>query len=92
MKEINKQASVTKNIINRPPRPRLRSEPQVRVQFGSSFPLGPGKVRLIEAIGSTGSISAAAREANMSYRRAWMLVDEVNRCFREPLVETSTGG
>jgi len=82
----------TKAQINRPPRPRLRPEPQVRVQFGAGFPLGPGKVRLIEAIRSTGSISAAARHAGMSYRRAWVLVDEVNRSFREPLVETSTGG
>jgi molybdate transport system regulatory protein len=81
-----------KTRINRPPRPRLRPEPQVRVQFGTGFPLGPGKVRLIEAIQSTGSISAAARQARMSYRRAWVLVDEVNRSFREPLVETVTGG
>lgn len=81
-----------KTRINRPPRPRLRSRPQVRVQFGASFPLGPGKVLLIEAIRSTGSISAAAREARMSYRRAWILIDEVNRSFREPLVETATGG
>lgn len=78
--------------INRPPRPHMREEPQVRVQFGKGFPLGPGKVRLIEAVRRTGSISAAAREARMSYRRAWVLIDEVNRSFREPLVQTSTGG
>ncbi|MDA0654477.1 MAG: LysR family transcriptional regulator [Proteobacteria bacterium] len=81
-----------KTRINRPPRPHLRPRPQVRVQFGASFPLGPGKVRLIEAIRTTGSISAAARQARMSYRRAWVLIDEVNRSFREPLVETATGG
>ena len=77
---------------NRPPRPRLREEPQVRVQLGEAFPLGPGKVQLIEAIARTGSISAAAREGEMSYRRAWVLIDEVNRSFRAPLVETATGG
>ena len=78
--------------VNRPPRPRLRAEPQVRIRYGKGFPLGPGKVLLIEAVGRTGSISAAAREARMSYRRAWMLLDEVNRSFREPLVRTATGG
>ena len=83
---------MTKKINNRPPRPRLREKPQVRIQFGSTFPLGPGKVKLIEAIQSTGSISAAARHARMSYRRAWMLIDEVNRSFKDPLILTSTGG
>jgi molybdate transport system regulatory protein len=84
---------VSKNPkANRPPRPHLREEPQVRVQLGGVFPLGPGKVQLIEAIARTGSISAAAREAEMSYRRAWVLIDEVNRSFRAPLVETTTGG
>ncbi len=64
----------------------------VRVAFGSLYPLGPGKLALIEAIGETGSISAAARSLGMSYRRAWLLVDAVNRSFREPLVATATGG
>ena len=77
---------------NHPPRPRVKAGPQVRIQFGAVFPLGPGKVKLIEAIARTGSISAAAREAGMSYRRAWVLIDEVNRLFRSPLVATATGG
>ncbi len=77
---------------NRPPRPKVVEAPQVRILFGSSYPLGPGKVKLLEAVGRTGSISAAARAANMSYRRAWVLIDEVNHLFREPLVETTTGG
>ena len=47
---------------------------------------------MIEAVAKTGSISAAAREMDMSYRRAWTLIDAANRCFREPLVETATGG
>ncbi|MSP21348.1 MAG: LysR family transcriptional regulator [Alphaproteobacteria bacterium] len=77
---------------NRPPRPKVHAQPQVRILFGQSYPLGPGKVKLLEAVGRTGSISAAAREASMSYRRAWVLIDEVNHLFRAPLVETTTGG
>ena len=84
------KAAVAK--ANRPPRPKLHEAPQIRVLFGSAYPLGPGKVKLLEAVGRTGSISAAARAANMSYRRAWILIDEVNHLFREPLVETTTGG
>ena len=54
--------------------------------------LGPGKVRLLEAIGERGSISAAAREMGMAYRHAWALIDELNGCFAEPLVERKVGG
>lgn len=54
--------------------------------------MGPGRADLLMAIERTGSISAAAREMEMSYRRAWLLVDAMNRCFQEPLVETATGG
>lgn len=54
--------------------------------------MGPGKASLLEAIDRTGSISAAARDLGMSYRRAWLLVDTMNQCFRQPLVSTETGG
>ena len=54
--------------------------------------MGPGKASLLEAIDRTGSISAAARDLEMSYRRAWLLVDTMNQCFRQPLVSTETGG
>jgi molybdate transport system regulatory protein len=54
--------------------------------------MGPGKAALVDAIERTGSISAAAREMSMSYRRAWDLVETMNRCFKKPLVETVTGG
>src|ERR1700681_1185635 len=64
----------------------------VRVDFGSDRALGPGKIRLLEAIGKTGSISQAGRSLEMSYRRAWLLVDDMNRCFREPVVTTQPGG
>ncbi|HEV8023020.1 MAG TPA: winged helix-turn-helix domain-containing protein [Candidatus Lustribacter sp.] len=64
----------------------------LRLGFADENRLGPGKVRLLELIGEAGSISAAGRAMKMSYRRAWMLVDELNRMFREPLVEARPGG
>jgi molybdate transport system regulatory protein len=54
--------------------------------------MGPGKAALIEAIDQSGSISGAARELEMSYRRAWQLVEAINASFREPLIATATGG
>jgi molybdate transport system regulatory protein len=54
--------------------------------------MGPGKAQLVELIDSTGSISAAAREMGMSYRRAWQLVDAMNSSFTEPVVLTAVGG
>lgn len=64
----------------------------LRIDFGSAGALGPGKIRLLEAIGKTGSISQAGRSLGMSYRRAWLLVDELNRCFRAAVVVTQPGG
>jgi molybdate transport system regulatory protein len=64
----------------------------LRVDFGPDHALGPGKVRLLELINETGSISAAGRALSMSYRQAWLLVDELNRMFREPVVTAQTGG
>jgi molybdate transport system regulatory protein len=66
--------------------------PQLRISFKKSIAMGPGKADLLDAIEQTGSISAAARTMGMSYRRAWLLVETMNRCFRSPLVETATGG
>ena len=64
----------------------------MRVDFGPDRALGPGKVLLLEAIRDQGSISQAGRVLGMSYRRAWLLVDDMNRCFREPVVEAQPGG
>lgn len=64
----------------------------LRVDFGARGAIGPGKIRLLEEIARTGSISAAGRELEMSYRRSWLLVDDLNRCFREPLVASQRGG
>ena len=57
-----------------------------------AYAIGPGKADLLQAIEETGSISAAARSMGMSYRRAWLLIDTMNQCFREPVVDTATGG
>lgn len=65
---------------------------RVRVMQGQTIAFGPGKADLLQAIAQTGSISGAAREMDMSYRRAWLLVEEMNRCFASPLVATATGG
>ena len=65
---------------------------RVRVTRGKDIALGPGKMQLLAAIGTAGSISGAAREMNMSYRRAWLLVETMNSCFVSPLIETATGG
>jgi molybdate transport system regulatory protein len=54
--------------------------------------VGPGKVRLLEQIVAQGSIAAAGRTLGMSYRRAWELIDELNKCFRAPVVRAQTGG
>lgn len=68
--------------------PRLR----VRLVFDDGLKIGPGKADLLEQIDQTGSISAAGRSMGMSYRRAWALVEEMNRAFRAPLVVSSRGG
>ena len=62
--------------------------------LGKSGPpaMGPGKAELIEQIARTGSISGAARAMGMSYRRAWQLVEALNRTFRERVITTATGG
>ena len=64
----------------------------IRIDFDGERHVGHGKIRLIEMVGEHGSISGAARAMGMSYRRAWLLLDEVNRMFREPVVETRLGG
>src|SRR5947208_17140958 len=64
----------------------------LRVLGKRAAALGPGKAELIERIADAGSISAAARAMGMSYRRAWQLVEALNRDFREPVVETAIGG
>ncbi len=73
-----------------------RDEPVVqfrlRIRKGPHVAIGPGKIALLEAIEATGSITAAAKSLGMSYRRAWLLIDEMNTCMRDPVVATATGG
>ena len=74
--------------------PNMPSKVQFRLRVlrDDQIAMGPGKIDLLEAIAQTGSISAAARHFGMSYRRAWLLIDEMNRALRQPAVVTATGG
>jgi molybdate transport system regulatory protein len=64
----------------------------LRVDFEPGRSIGPGKIRLLEAIERTGSISQAGRALGMSYRRAWLLIDDMNQCFRDAVVSARPGG
>ena len=66
--------------------------PRLRFKLGPIVLLGPGKTDLLQAVNQTGSISAAARAMGMSYKRAWLLIDEMNRHFDEPVVVAAFGG
>jgi len=70
--------------------PRLKLK--LQLVCGDDYAMGPGKAALLEAIAAHGSISAAGRALGMSYRRAWLLVDSMNRCWSTPLVSTTHGG
>ena len=65
---------------------------KVQLLCGDEIAMGPGKADLLDAIHEHGSISAAGRALGMSYRRTWLLVDAMNRCWNERLVETVIGG
>jgi molybdate transport system regulatory protein len=65
---------------------------RLRIIKGADIAVGPGKIDLLEAIAATGSITAAAKRLGMSYRRAWLLVDTMNRCFKAPVVAAEAGG
>lgn len=65
---------------------------RIRLMHGEDIAFGPGKAELLATIAREGSISAAGRALGMSYRRAWLLVDTMNRCFKTPLVLSSAGG
>jgi molybdate transport system regulatory protein len=64
----------------------------VRIDLDTEGRIGPGKIQLLENIHARGSTSAAGRAMDMSYKRAWDLVDEINRICRHPAVERQTGG
>lgn len=71
--------------------PKLKIKIKVQIHCGDEIAMGPGKADLLEAIRDHGSISAAGRAMRMSYRRAWLLVDAMNRCWTGPLVHTVPG-
>jgi len=64
----------------------------IRVDLGGGRALGPGKIRLLETIEKTGSISEAGRELSISFPRAWRMVDDLKGCFRAPVVKRRRGG
>jgi molybdate transport system regulatory protein len=74
----------------------MSEQPEVRIwiklEVAGKGEIGPGKITLLRRIREHGSISAAARSMEMSYRRAWQLVDELNHLFEEAIVETHVGG
>lgn len=65
---------------------------KISIVFGSGARLGPGKAALLESIRDSGSISAAARDMGMSYKRAWLLLASINQAFEHPAVDAATGG
>lgn len=65
---------------------------RIRLDLSPRCAIGPGKVALLEAIESSGSLSGAARSTGMSYRRAWLLLEELNDSFRTRVTESSVGG
>ena len=64
----------------------------IRIELETGGRIGPGRIALLEAIRKTGSLTAAARSIQMSYRRAWRHVDELNKILAKPVVTTSAGG
>src|SRR5262245_12015626 len=64
----------------------------IRVDLSNHRAIGPGKIRLLELVGESGSISAAGRAMDMSYRRAWTPIDRFNSSFRKPVAEMQPGG
>ena len=81
--------------FDKPPGPSRRAplaQLHLRIHLGPEVALGPGKADLLEGIRATGSIAAAGRQLGMSYKRAWVLVDTMNACFRTPLVAAAKGG
>lgn len=72
------------------PRPVVRF--RMRVRSGDAIAVGPGKIALLEAIQATHSITQAAKSLDMSYRRAWMLIDQLNGSLKKPAVASANGG
>jgi molybdate transport system regulatory protein len=83
-----KEGVTEADTANLPAEVRFR----MRITKGETIALGPGKVALLESVRKHGSISAAARSLDMSYRRAWLLIDELNRSLKSPATISEQGG
>jgi molybdate transport system regulatory protein len=88
------QDGVNSERYRRSAEPGVEAMPKLtlRIDFDEARAIGPGKIKLLELIDALGSISAAGRQMGMSYRRAWLLADALNRCFREPVITSQAGG
>ena len=74
------------------PPPATKDQLSIRIDLASGARIGPGKVAVLEEIARTGSISAAGRALAISYRRTWLLVEEMNVSLGKPVVDTASGG
>jgi molybdate transport system regulatory protein len=82
----------TDTVSGRRAKPKTSATLHLRITLAPGIAIGPGKADLLTGVRETGSIAAAGRRMRMSYKRAWQLVEELNRGFAEPLVEASKGG
>ena len=82
------QRPIPAKLASQKPAMRFR----LRITAGDAIAIGPGKIALIEAIAKTGSITSAAKSLDMSYRRAWLLLDDLNRALKKPAVDSAKGG
>ena len=89
-KKITQATSTRKPLAKKGP--LSRATLRLRIVFSADRQIGPGKADLLDAIARSGSISSAARDLGMSYRRAWMLADEIGRLFKRPILTTAAGG
>ena len=85
-------ASVARTSAPRSPSSAPELQLRIRVRVGDVVAIGPGKIALLAGVAEHGSISAAARSLGMSYRRAWLLIDELNRSLAAPAIATTQGG
>jgi molybdate transport system regulatory protein len=92
MKKRNPPASAVRRKPISKKGPLSKAAIRIRIVFPEERQIGPGKADLLEAIARSGSISSAARDLGMSYRRAWLLADELGRLFKRPILSTAAGG
>lgn len=92
LSKITTAVSDPKRVAKQPARPKPQAKFRMRITAEDVIAIGPGKIALVEAIADTGSITSAAKSLDMSYRRAWMLLDELNRALKKPAVDSAKGG